>query len=46
MSVQHGYAAVGALRMYYEVHGEARAGRAPLVLVHGGGSTIESNFGR
>ena len=46
MSVQQGYAAVGALRMYYEVHGEARAGRAPLVLVHGGGSTIESNFGR
>jgi pimeloyl-ACP methyl ester carboxylesterase len=45
MSVQQGYAAVGALRMYYEVHGEARAGRPPLVLVHGGGSTIESNFG-
>lgn len=45
MSVRQGYAAVGALRMYYEVHGEARAGRAPLVLVHGGGSTIESNFG-
>jgi pimeloyl-ACP methyl ester carboxylesterase len=45
MSVQQGYAAVGALRMYYEVHGETRAGRAPLVLVHGGGSTIESNFG-
>lgn len=45
MSVQQGYAAVGALRMYYEVHGEACAGRAPLVLVHGGGSTIESNFG-
>ena len=31
--------------MYYEVHGEPRPGRAPLLLVHGGGSTIESNFG-
>ena len=46
MSVQHGYAAVGALRMYYEVHGEARAGRAPLVLVHGGGSTMSRTSGR
>jgi len=45
ISVQQGYAAVGALRMYYEVHGAARAEKAPLVLVHGGGSTIETNFG-
>ena len=45
MSVQQGYAAVGALRMYYEVHGPARAETAPLVVVHGGGSTIETNFG-
>jgi pimeloyl-ACP methyl ester carboxylesterase len=36
------YAQVNGLRMYYETHGEGR----PLVLVHGGGSTIESNFGR
>jgi pimeloyl-ACP methyl ester carboxylesterase len=28
-----------------EVHGEPRNGRAPLLLVHGGGSTIETNFG-
>ena len=28
--------------MYYEVHGDGR----PLVLIHGGGSTIESTFGR
>jgi pimeloyl-ACP methyl ester carboxylesterase len=28
--------------MYYEVHGSG----APLVLLHGGGSTIESSFGR
>ena len=45
MSVHKGYADVGALRMYYELHGEARPGRAPLLLIHGSGSTIESNFG-
>jgi pimeloyl-ACP methyl ester carboxylesterase len=45
MSVHRGYADVGTLRMYYELHGEARPGRAPLLLVHGSGSTIESNFG-
>ena len=45
MSVHKGYADVGALRMYYELHGEARPGRAPLLLVHGSGSTIDSNFG-
>jgi pimeloyl-ACP methyl ester carboxylesterase len=45
MSLQKGYADVGSLRMYYELHGEARPGRAPLLLIHGGGSTVESNFG-
>ena len=35
------FAHIGPLRMYYEVHGE---GGRPLVLVHGGGSTIESNW--
>jgi pimeloyl-ACP methyl ester carboxylesterase len=43
--VRQGYAPVGALRMYYEVHGGARPGRVPLVLIHGGGSTIGTNFG-
>lgn len=38
-----GYANVNGLRMYYEIHG---AGGTPLVLVHGGGSTIGTNFGR
>ena len=38
-----GYASVNGLRMYYEVHG---AGGTPLVLIHGGGSTIGTNFGR
>ena len=45
MSMHKGYADVGTLRMYYELHGEARPGRAPLLLIHGSGSTIESNFG-
>src|SRR5215510_16030644 len=36
------YAAVSGLQMYYEIHGSGRA----LVLLHGGGSTIESTFGR
>ncbi len=27
--------------MYYEIHGEG----SPLVLIHGGGSTIEKTFG-
>jgi hypothetical protein len=30
--------------MYYEQHGAS--GGVPLVLLHGGGSTIESTFGR
>jgi pimeloyl-ACP methyl ester carboxylesterase len=36
------FAQVNGLEMYYELHGSGR----PLVLLHGGGSTIESNFGR
>lgn len=35
------YAYVNGLKMYYEIHGEG----TPLVLIHGGGSTIETNFG-
>jgi pimeloyl-ACP methyl ester carboxylesterase len=41
---QHsGYVSVNGLRMYYELHGE---GGTPLLLIHGGGSTIGTNFGR
>jgi pimeloyl-ACP methyl ester carboxylesterase len=40
----HGYADNNGLRMYYEVHGEAFAGRPPLLLIPGGGSTIGTNF--
>ncbi len=38
-----GYAPVNGLNMYYEMYGE---GELPLVLIHGGGSTIESTFGK
>ena len=36
------YAEVNGIRMYYEVHGSGQ----PLVLIHGGGSTIQTSFGR
>lgn len=35
---------VNGIDLYYEVHG--RSDGIPLVLLHGGGSTIDSNFGR
>lgn len=38
------YASVNGLNMYYEIHGESTG--IPLVLIHGGGSTIETTFGR
>ena len=37
-----GYAPVNGLKMYYEIHGEG----VPIVLIHGGGSTIQTSFGR
>jgi pimeloyl-ACP methyl ester carboxylesterase len=36
-----GYAPVNGLKMYYEIYG---SGDLPLVLIHGGGSTIETTF--
>ncbi|MBC6111148.1 alpha/beta hydrolase [Pedobacter sp. CCM 8938] len=36
-----GYAPVNGIKMYYEIYGE---GDIPLVLIHGGGSTIETSF--
>lgn len=41
-SIHQGYSDVNGLKMYYEVYGEGK----PLVLIHGGGSTIETTFGR
>ena len=38
------YASVNSLKMYYEIQG-ATDGKNPLVLLHGGGSTIETSFG-
>lgn len=36
------YATVNGLKMYYEIHGNG----SPLVLIHGGGSTLLSSYGR
>jgi pimeloyl-ACP methyl ester carboxylesterase len=36
-----GYSDVNGIKMYYEIHGQGK----PLVLIHGGGSTIETSFG-
>lgn len=36
-----GYAPINGLNMYYEIHGKGE----PLVLIHGGGSTITTTFG-
>ncbi len=37
-----GYSEVNGIKMYYEIYGQGK----PLVLVHGGGSTIQTTFGR
>jgi pimeloyl-ACP methyl ester carboxylesterase len=39
---QGNYAHVNGLKMYYEIHGNG----FPIVLIHGGGSTLETTFGR
>jgi pimeloyl-ACP methyl ester carboxylesterase len=41
-----GYAPVDGLQLYYEIHGEPAKDGVPLVLLHGGGSTIETSFGK
>lgn len=40
--IDSGYAPVNGINMYYEIYGEGK----PLVLIHGGGSTIHTTFGR
>jgi pimeloyl-ACP methyl ester carboxylesterase len=42
ISFKSGYSKVNGLDMYYEIYGEGK----PLVLIHGGGSTIQSSFGK
>src|SRR5439155_23066371 len=39
------YASVNGLNMYYEIHGTQVTGR-PLGMLHGGLSTIETDFGK
>jgi len=42
IALKSGYSDVNGLKMYYEIYGEGK----PLVLIHGGGSTIQTTFGR
>lgn len=45
-AVERGYAPVNGLQMYYEIHGNPSKDAIPLVLLHGGGSTIETSFAK
>lgn len=45
-AVRTGYAPVNGLRIYFEIHGVANPTQPPLVLLHGGGDTIQTSFGR
>lgn len=40
LTFKNGYSEVNGLTMYYEIHGQGK----PIVLIHGGGSTILTNF--
>jgi len=42
LNFKNGYSTVNGIKMYYEIYGQGK----PLVLIHGGGSTIETSFGR
>jgi pimeloyl-ACP methyl ester carboxylesterase len=42
VNFKSGYSEVNGLKMYYEIYGTG----TPLVLIHGGGSTIQTSFGR
>lgn len=44
--MQSGYAPVDGLKLYYEIHGAANPAQPPLVLLHGGGDTIQTSFGK
>ena len=39
-----GYAPVNGLNIYYEIHSVADERKTPLVLLHGGGDTIQTSF--
>ncbi len=40
--LKQAYADVNGIKMYYEIYGAGK----PLVMIHGGGSTIQTSFGR
>ncbi len=40
LTFSNGYSEVNGLKMYYEIYGQGE----PLVLIHGGGSTIQTTF--
>jgi len=40
--LKSGFALVNGMNMYFQIYGKGK----PLVLIHGGGSTIETTFGR
>src|SRR5687767_4904121 len=42
MIFKNGYSVVNGIKMYYEIYGSGE----PLVLIHGGGSTIQTTFGK
>jgi pimeloyl-ACP methyl ester carboxylesterase len=42
LNFKNGYSEVNGIKMYYEIYGQGK----PLVLIHGGGSTIQTTFGR
>ena len=42
LTFKNGFSNVNGISMYYEIYGLGK----PLVLIHGGGSTIQSTFGR
>src|SRR4051812_9151826 len=44
--VTRGYAPVNGLKMYYEIRGVSDGKNPPLVLLHGGGSTLDTSFGK
>ena len=46
MPDEHGYSPLYFEPLYFEWHGKSDSSRPPLLLLHGGGSTIESNWGR
>ncbi len=42
INFKNGYAELNGIKLYYEIYGEGK----PVVLIHGGGSTIETNYGK